>query len=37
MSREQGPHAVGMRASANEAGHRQMKIESRVVGEEVAS
>ncbi len=37
MSREQGPHAVGMRASVNEAGHRRMTFEFHPVGEEVAS
>lgn len=37
MSSEQGPYAVGMRASANEAGRRQMKGQFHVVGEEEAS
>lgn len=37
MSRKQGPRVVGMRASAIEAGHRQLSHEFRLVGEEVAS
>lgn len=37
MSREQGPRVVGMQASANEAGHRQLIHGPFQGGEEVAS